>query len=139
MKLAQSLVVLSITLLYAMTWSLAGFPKLFGGGVPPWFGETFGNTFLASFPGLWLSFYSIAVGEVIAALLAIGSLLRREFLEGRDRPLFIATLVVSLFLFLQLGFGKRLIADHEGAAQLFYYFIATLIPLSLVLERRPQK
>jgi len=129
MNTTRSAALLAITLLIGTTWGMAGVPKLLGGGVPPWFEETFGQTFLSSFPGMWASFYSIALLETLLALGAIGALLRGEFLAGRTPSWLAATLAGSLFAFLQLGFGKRLIADHDDAAKLFLYFAGTLVML----------
>lgn len=129
MNTTRAAALLAITLLIGVTWGMAGVPKLLSGGVPPWFEGTFGQTVLASFPGLWASFYSIAVFETLLALGAIGALLRGEFLPGRTPSWLAATLAGSLFVFLQLGFGKRLVADHDDAAKLFVYFAGTLVML----------
>jgi hypothetical protein len=129
---ARSAALLSILLLFLSIWALAGPGKLASGGVPEWFAGKFGGTFLATCPGLWLSYYSIAVGETLAAVLALAALLRLEFLPGRPRCFTVLTIVLSLLLFVQLGFGQRLTGDAAGAASLVFYFGATLVALMFV-------
>lgn len=122
---------LSILLLFATTWGMAGPGKLLS-GPPEWFSGKFGTTFLATFPGLTVSFYSLALGEVAAAVLALLALLRLEFLPGRSTAFTQWMLVLSLLLFVQLGFGQRLVQEFNSAASLFFYFGATLLALTYV-------
>jgi hypothetical protein len=124
-------VLLSILLLFLCTWGLAGPGKLFS-GVPEWFAGKFGSTFLAAFPGLTVSYYSLAIGETIAALLALVALVRLEFLPGRSTVWTQWMLVLSLLLFVQLGFGQRLVQEFNGAASLFFYYGTTLLALAYV-------
>lgn len=119
----------SVLLAYLSMWGLAGPQKLFAGGPPEWFVGQFGETFLASFPGLGASFFSLALGETVAAALALVALVRGEFLSGKTKTFTLLTLVVSLLLFVQLGFGLRLVSDFDGAAKIFFYFGATLVAL----------
>ncbi len=125
---------LSILLLFASTWGLAGIGKLIS-GMPPWFGETFGKTFLATFPGLTISYYSLAIGETVAFLLALVALVRLEFLPGRSKIITQVMLVISLALFLKLGFGQRLVKEFDSAASLFFYFGVTLLALDFVRRK----
>ncbi|MDX2131247.1 MAG: hypothetical protein SFY69_04260 [Planctomycetota bacterium] len=125
--------VFSLTaLLLAMLWGFAGVAKLTSGGVPTWFADQFNKTFLATFPGLPASFYSIAILESLAALLALLSLLRGEFIRAVT-PLFLRlSLLVSLALFVQLSLGKQLLSDFDGIHDLYMYFAGTLVILFLV-------
>lgn len=129
---SQQLTLLLIALLLFATWALTGFGKITAGEVPGWFTERFGNTFLMSFPGPWLSFYSIAFFETLAAVLALISILRLEFMGSRPAHFLKASLVGSMLCFLQLGFGQRLIAGHDDAAKLFFYFTGTAVLLLVV-------
>lgn len=121
-----------------MLWGFPGVAKLSAGGVPGWFAEQFGGTFLASLPGLAASFYSIGILETLAALAAVGSLLRGEFLRDGRPSLLLTSIVLSLVLFVQLNFGKQLLADYDGTHDLFMYFAGMLVILSVVrsLETR---
>ena len=54
---------LAINLLFLSIWGFAAISKLMD-GIPPWFDGKFGKTFLASFPGLTVTFWALAVSEV---------------------------------------------------------------------------
>lgn len=126
-------VVYSLTpTLLVICWGLPGVGKITSGGVPHWFGEQFGKTFLASFPGLAVSFYSIAVLEVLAAVAALASLLRGEFIRDVHPNFLFIAITLSLVLFVQLFFGKQLLNDFGGTRDLFMYFAGTLVMLIAV-------
>jgi hypothetical protein len=135
---SRSGALLAINILFVMVWGFAGIGKLLE-GIPPWFGDKFGKTFLATFPGLTLTFWTLAASEVVALGLGVIALLRLEFLENfldyiPGRRWLTATLVWSLFVFLQLGFGQWLTAEYNGAFQQFVYFSGTLIALQFTAK-----
>jgi hypothetical protein len=122
---------LAINLLYLMVWGFTGLGKV-QSGVPSWLGEKFGATILARFPGLTASFWLLATAELLAFALALVALLRAEFL-GRRSPTWLTTMLVwSVFVFIQLGFGQWLTAEHNDTFQLFAYFGITLVALLFV-------
>ncbi len=123
---------LSITLLMLATWCLAGPPKFMGGGVPAWFVDSFGKSMLGTFPGMIVSYYSIAVLETLAGLGALAALLRGEVFRRQRAVWLEGTLVLSLLIFAQLGFGQRLVGDFDKAAMLFNYFSGTAVCLVLL-------
>jgi len=128
---------LAINLLFLMVWGFTGIGKLFA-GMPPWFGDKFGQTILARFPGLTASFWLVAIAEVLAFALAVAALLRGEFL-GRRPPMWLTTMLVwSLFVFIQLGLGQWLTAEYNGTFQLFAYFGVTLVALQFVNSSAPR-
>jgi hypothetical protein len=127
------LVSLAVTLLFLMVWGFTGFGKLVD-GFPEWFAEVFGKTLLATVPGLRASYWMLALVESAAAVLCALSLLRLEFLGGRPARFLNAALVLGLFNFLLLGFGKWLTQDFNGAFQLFLYFSGTLVAWKTVRE-----
>jgi hypothetical protein len=129
---------LSVNLLFLLMWGFAGVGKV-RGGIPSWFNSKFGETILARFPGLTLSFWLLTGAELLALLLGAIALLRFEFL-GRCRPTFLtATLTWSLLVFVGLAFGQWLTADAAGASQLFIYFGITLFALHYVkLDMTPR-
>jgi hypothetical protein len=122
---------LAINLLFLMIWGFTGIGKLFS-GIPSYFPEKFGPTFLAQFPGLTATFWILALSEVLAFSLAALSLISGEFLARRAPRLLQWMLVWSLFIFIQLGFGQWLTADFISAAQIFTYFAGTLVALHYV-------
>jgi hypothetical protein len=122
---------LAINLLFLMVWGFTGLGKL-ASGYPAWFPDKFGPTLLAKFPGLTASFWLLAGAEVLAFGLAVVALFRGEFL-GRRPPTWLTWLLVwSLFVFVQLGLGQWLTSDFNAAAQLFVYFVGTLVALQFV-------
>ena len=122
---------LAINLLFLMIWGFTGIGKLIA-GIPPWFGEKFGQTFFASFPGLSATFWILAISEVVAFVLAVLALATGEFLGRRAPRLLQLMLMWSLFVFVQLGFGQWLTSDFNATAQLFAYFSGTLVCLIYV-------
>ncbi len=127
---------LAINLLFLNIWGFAGISKV-RDGIPPWFGDKFGKTFFASFPGLSATFWLLALSELLALALAVLALLSAEFLERRPLKLLPGALVWSLFVFLQLGFGQWLTNDFNGAFQHFVYFGVTVVALQFVMNMPP--
>lgn len=126
---------LAVNLLFVMVWGFAAIGKVLE-GMPPWFPDKFGKTFLGTFPGLTLTFWTLAASEVLALVLGVAALARLEFLGGGRQPRWLtATLVWSLFVFLQLGFGQWLTAEYNGAFQQFVYFSGTLVALQVATHR----
>lgn len=124
-RTVSSAVALSISLMFLIIFAFAGINKI--GPVPDWFNQSFGGTFLASFPGLSLSYYSIVAIELLIFVLLVVSILRREFLSGNFKPYLVSALLVSLFLFVQLTFGQLLI--QGDVPKIFIYFSGTLVAL----------
>ncbi|MEW6160381.1 MAG: hypothetical protein AB1813_23345 [Verrucomicrobiota bacterium] len=128
----HSAALLATNLLYLVVWGFASLTKL-RDGVPTWFGDKFGSTFLATFPGLTGTFWVLTFSELLAFLLAAVALLRLEFLRKRELRWLPAMLVWSLFVFVQLGFGQWLTNEFNGAFQQFMYFASTLLALHFLL------
>lgn len=123
---ARSGPLLAINLLFVMIWGFAGIGK-FMSGYPSWFGDKFGSTMLATFPGLKASFWMLALAEVIGFALGIVALARLEFLR---EPLWLARMLTwSLLTFVMLSFGLWLTNDAAGGFNQFCYFSGTLVAL----------
>lgn len=128
---------LAINLLFLMVWGVTGLGKLHA-GTPSWLAEKFGGTWLAAFPGLRATWWLLAASELAAFALAAFALVRGEFLARREPRWLAATLVWSLFVFVQLGLGQWLTGEFTAAHQLFMYFCGTLVALLAVQrEGRP--
>jgi len=123
--------------MYAIVWGFAGAGKLIE-GMPSWFGDKFGKTFLATFPGLTATFWLLALSELLAFALAVLGLLRAEFLERKSPLCLSAMLIWSLFVFVQLGFGQWLTKEFNGAFQQFMYFSGTLVVLEFLVRFREE-
>lgn len=131
MMLWRRCALLAINLLFLMVWGFTSLDKLVH-GIPPWFSDKFGKTFLATFPGLSAGFWILAGAELVGFGLAIAALLAGEFLGRRPLRCLTWMLVWSLFVFVQLGFGQWLTSEYNGTAQLFTYFCGTVITLQFV-------
>ncbi len=126
---------LAVNFLFLTVWGFAGIRKLID-GIPQWFGDKFGQTFFATFPGLRALFWLLTVSEVIAFALGVVALFRCEFLERKPFVFLPMMLVWSLFVFLQLGFGQWLTNEFNGAFQQFLYFCGTLLALLYVSQSK---
>ena len=131
-RIIRAAALLAINLLFLSVWGFAAIGKLVN-GVPSWFGDKFGKTFFATFPGLTATFWLLAVSELLAFGVGVIALLRAEFLERKTALCLSAMLAWSLFVFLQLGFGQWLTNEFNGAFQQFMYFTGTLLALQFVL------
>lgn len=129
----RQLTLLAINLLFLTVWGVTGFDKI-RKGIPSWFGEKFGNTWLATFPGLTITFWTLAVSELLAFALALVALVRLEFL-GRRSPTWLASMLVwSLMVFVQLSLGQWISSEFVGSHMIFMYFAGTLVALREVLK-----
>jgi hypothetical protein len=134
-RIARSVALLAVNLLFVMVWGFAGIGKIVS-GMPAWFPGKFGKTFLASFPGLTATFWLLALSELLALVLAVCALVRGEFLE-RKAPRGLAVMLAwSLLVFVQLGFGQWLTNEFTGAFQQFVYFSGTLLALHFTVHSR---
>ena len=128
---------LAINLLFLSVWGFAVIGKLID-GIPPWFADKFGKTFLAIFPGLTATFWLLTASELLAFTLAALALVRAEFLERKSAKCLLAMLAWSLFVFVQLGFGQWLTREFNGAFQQFMYFTGTLLARQFVMSSLPR-
>ena len=112
--------------MFLIIWGFAGIGKL-QSGMPAYFPDKFGPTFMAKFPGLQATFWMLAIAELIGFALALVALARLEFLK---EPLWLARMLTwSLFVFLMLAFGQWLTNEFTGTFQQFCYFSGTLLAL----------
>ena len=137
LRIVRAGALLAVNLLFLSLWGFAGLSKLVE-GKPAWFADKFGPTFLASFPGLSITFWTLALSELAAFGLALLALLRVDFLERQPGKFLPLTLVWSLFVLLQLGFGQWLTKEFNGAFQQFMYFCGTLLALEFVVRTHGQ-
>jgi hypothetical protein len=132
--LVDILTVAAIDAIYLVTFVLAARLK-WSAGVPDWFARQFAGTWIAHLPGGPATpYYAMAVLETTAAAGFVVSVSLGEFLR-RDRPVFIAALVWSQFVFAVLVYGSRLTERYDVAFTDFGYFFATFV--ILCWARRP--
>ncbi len=131
-QITRTLMRLAVTLLFAVTFVLAGLDKWLVGTAPAWFVEQFAATPLGGLPQTPL-FLLVALGESLLGLGAVVSLLSGEWLRRRA-PVLKLVLAAALLMFVALGFGARLSHKYEDAAFHFMYFTGTLLAL-VVIDR----
>lgn len=131
-RIIMTLMRVAVTLIFLLTFLLAGIDKWNDGGAPEWFVNQFSETWMGSMPQTPM-YLSIALLETIIAIGAIISLCIGEWFRN-EATVLKYTLVVSLFMFVILGFGARTSGDFGTAANHFFYFSGTLIAL-LVIDR----
>jgi hypothetical protein len=135
LRLSDHGALLAINLLYLTIWGCAGIEKL-RTGVPSWFEDKFGQTFLAKFPGLTATFWLLTVSEVAALALGLAALCRLEFLSRK--PLFLTLMLTwSLIVFTQLSLGVWITSDYNATPQMFAYFAGTLLALTYLRSIHP--
>jgi hypothetical protein len=137
LRIVRAGALLAINLLFLSVWGFAGTGKV-ANGMPSWFPGKFGKTFLGTFPGLTVTFWVLAMSEVLALALGLAALARMEFLARKPTTFLQAMLVWSLFVFVQLGFGQWLTNEFNGAFQHFMYFSGTLLALQFVTQGHNQ-
>ena len=130
-RIARAGALLAVNLLFISVWGFAGISKVMN-GMPSYFPDKFGKTFLGSFPGLTATFWLLTLSELFALSLAVVALARAEFLERKAAAVLPVMLAWSLFVFVQLGFGQWLTNEFNGAFQQFAYFSGTLLALHFV-------
>lgn len=130
---------IAIQFLLLATFGLASLSKWREGGVPDHFYNQFGETWLSMLPGgLIIPFYSIAITETAVVVLVLISLFRAEWLQQSKKLFLRSALVLTLFIFVMLGYGLRLIGEFGGTANLYFYFGCTLIGLYITEKSVPE-
>ena len=111
-----------MTVLFAMTFLMAGGEKLLGAGVPSWFREQFSGTLIDVFSGsVTMAYFSIAIAEAaIGATLALSLVPRLESLREFGMH-------GALCIFIALAFGQRLTHKFEDAAMLSLLAVSTYL------------
>jgi hypothetical protein len=101
--------------------------------------ESFEGTFLDTLPGLDLSWALLGIMEGIVVVALVASLIRREFMPERAKPILFGALAFSLLTLATLIFGGRMEGEHETVANLAGYFGMTAIVMILLLLMPPYR
>lgn len=126
---------LAIIFLFLATFGLAALNKWIPLGIPDGFISDFGHTWMGTLPGgLFMAYYTIAITETLAVVFFALSLFKREFLPQNSKRWLLTGLLLSLFIFVILAYGLRLIGNFGGTANTFFYFGATLLSLWYVQQ-----
>jgi hypothetical protein len=135
---------LSVVGLYVLQGALWYYPfkqKVFDDGLiaPQPIKEQFAGTFIDSFPGTSVSWAILGLLQGVIVLALAASLLRREFLPQRRKPILLGALGLSLFVFALLLFGESMTSQFESVASLFTYFGVTVVLIVFVLFLPPYR
>jgi hypothetical protein len=119
---------LAIYFVFAQTFLLSSWSKWTSNGLPEFFVKQFEHSFLATIPGLTLSFYFLAAMESLVFLLVLVSVFTGDWRPDHARKDWLKLAIAAAALtFGALGFGQNLTNQYAGAAELFGYFGATLV------------
>lgn len=119
---------LALYFVFGQTFLLSSWSKFTGGGVPEFFVKEFEKTFLATFPGLTVAYYSIATLEGLVVVLLLISLFSADWRPDKATKDWLkVAIATAAFVFGVLGFGLNLTDSYSQAAELFAYFGATLV------------
>lgn len=136
----DDLKIIAIQLLFLATFGLAAMAKWFPPGIPDGFINQFSDTWMAALPGgMFLPYYTIAVTEALAFILFLVSFFKMEWLQSSSKKYLKYGLILSLFIFVILAYGLRLVSEFQGTANAFFYFGATLLTLYIVEREAKQE
>lgn len=139
-SIAYWTVVAAIYLGFGFLWYYSAKEKLIddGGTMPAGLAKGYAGSFIASFPGLNLSWVILGILEAVAFLGFVASIIAGEFLPSRRKPILTASLGVSLLTFAVLVFGQEMTGEFAGVASAFGYIGATIVTLILVQMLPPR-
>lgn len=99
----------------------------------PYYGRVFSDSIIGRMDVTNALITSLGAVEFVAIALLAVSLLRGEFLPSRaTAPLLTLGLWLTVVIFTMLGFGLRLLQNHAGTANQFYYLGVTVGLLAFV-------
>jgi hypothetical protein len=140
--------VVSYWLIVAGTYLTVGFlfyytgkRKLFdqGGVMPSGLAAQFKGSLIASFPGVNVSWFLLGLVLFFAFLGVLASLVAREFLPSRRKPILLGSLGLSMFAYGLMGFAENMISNTDSVASLFGYFSGTAVVIILLLLMPPYR
>lgn len=138
---AYWLVIGSFYVTFGFLWYYSAKEKLFDqdGTMPDPLKEIFSGSFLDSFPGLDAAWLLLGILEAIVFIGVVASLVNREFLPTRRKPILLVTVGLSMLTFAAMLFAQTMVAQFDSVAQLFSYFSGTAIILILILLMPPYR
>ena len=110
-----------------------------GGKMPSGLAAQYKGSFIASFPGENVSWFLIGVVMFVVFLGVVASLLAREFLPSRRKPILLCALGVSMFAYGLMVFAENMIANTDSVNSLFGYFSGTAVVIVLLVVMPPYR
>ncbi len=131
----------SIYVAFGFLWYYAAKEKLFDqdGTMPAPLKEQFNGSFLDSFPGLNTSWLILGLAEAVAFLGFVASLVSREFMPQRHKPILLVSLAVSMLTFGGMLFANSMVGQFDTVFNLFTYLAGTVVIIGLVLLMPPYR
>jgi hypothetical protein len=135
------LIIAGIYLTVGFLFFYTGKRKLFdqAGTMPSGLAAQFKGSFIASFPGVNVAWVLLGLILFIAFLGVVASLLAREFLPSRRKPILLGSLGLSMFAYGLMGFAENMINNSDSVASLFGYFSGTAVVIILLLLMPPYR
>jgi hypothetical protein len=147
-RTAMSADIVSYWLIVAGTYLTVGFLFYFSakrvlfdqeGVMPSGLAAQYKGSFLASFPGTNTSWFLIGLVMFVVFLGVVASVLAREFLPSRRKPILLCSLGLSMFAYGLMVFAENMIANTDSVNSLFAYFSGTAVVIVLVLVMPPYR
>jgi hypothetical protein len=110
-----------------------------GGIMPSGTAAQYKGSFIASFPGANVSWFLIGLVMFVVFLGVVASLLAREFLPSRRKPILLGALGLSMFAYGLMVFAENMIANTDSVNSLFGYFSGTAVVIILLLVMPPYR
>jgi hypothetical protein len=110
-----------------------------GGVMPSGVAVQYKGSFIASFPGENVSWVLIGLVMFVVFLGVVASLLAREFLPSRRKPILLAALGLSMFAYGLMVFAENMVANTDSVNSLFAYFSGTAVVIILLLLMPPYR
>jgi hypothetical protein len=109
------------------------------GTMPAALAKGYHGTFIASFPGTNTSWVLVGLLEAAVFVLIVASVLAREFLPTRRKPILLSALGLSMFTFAIIAWGENITGGFATVAELFQYLTGTAVLIVLVLLMPPYR
>ena len=131
----------AVYLSYGFLWYYAAKEKLFdqNGDMPAGLAKAYHGTIIDTTIGVNTSWLLLGVIEAVAFLVVVASLLTGEFMPTRRKPVLLAGLAFSMFVFAVLTFGQNIIGNYEGVASLFTYMGVTGVVYAVIRYWLPRR
>lgn len=110
-----------------------------GGVMPSGVAAQYKGSFIASFPGANVSWFLIGLVMFVVFLGVVASLLAREFLPSRRKPILLGALGLSMFAYGLMVFAENMVGNTDSVNSLFAYFSGTAVVIILLLAMPPYR
>ena len=110
-----------------------------GGVMPSGLAAQYKGSFIASFPGANVSWFLIGLVMFVVFLGVVASLVAREFLPSRRKPILLGSLGLSMFAYGLMVFAENMIGNTDSVNSLFGYFSGTAVVIILLLVMPPYR